>query len=177
MTQLFMIHPGPLLTEPPSIPGVRVAVADDARPLAALLSEAFDEVWDELRVRAELLDAPDVPVTWVLESTAGSGGLSATASERLLPQQYPGVGYVHWVAVATAEQGRGLGTSMTARAMAGFAARGLTGAVLETDDFRRGAVVSYLRLGFVPSYRDDAEVRAWSALLASLLPSRRPVAR
>ncbi|MET3805943.1 mycothiol synthase [Nakamurella sp. UYEF19] len=174
MTQLFMTHPGPLPAAAVPAPGLRPATSADASALARLLSVAFDEQWDEARVRRELLDAVDVPVTWMLPSSV-EGEVSATASERIMPQEYPGAGYVHYVAVSAAEQGRGLGTMITARCLAGFTDRGLTTAVLETDDFRPGAVVSYLRLGFVPTYRDEAEMLSWSALFPTLLPSRRTV--
>ena len=37
--------------------------------------------------------------------------------------------------------------------------------MLETDDFRVPAVITYLRLGFVPEYRDEVERLAWSQLM------------
>ncbi len=166
-----MTHPGPLPAVAAPTPGLRPAVAADAPALASLLSVAFDDPWDEARVGRELLDAEDVPVTWLLPSST-DGEVAATASERLLPQAYPGAGYVHYVAVAPADRGRGLGTMITAQCLAGFANRGLATAVLETDDFRTAAVASYLRLGFVPTYRNDAEILAWSALFPALMPSR-----
>lgn len=171
MTQLFMTHPGPLPGKGPAVPGIRAATDSDGPALARLLTETFDGSWSVDRVLADLLHAPDVPVTWVLP--AGTDYLAATASERLLPETYPGAGYVHYVGVAAAGRGRGLGTAMTLATLAGFAARGLESAVLETDDFRQSAVVVYLRLGFVPTYRSDAETAAWSRVFPTLLGSSR----
>ncbi len=167
MTQLFMTHPGPLPGKVPAVGGIRPATDSDGPALAHLLTATFDESWSVDRVRSDLLGAPDVPVTWVLP--AGNDTIAATASERLLPASYPGAGYVHYVAVAATERGRGLGTALTLRTLAGFTARGLRTAVLETDDFRRSALVIYLRLGFVPTYRSEAEMLAWSRLFPELM--------
>lgn len=174
MTQLFMTHPGPLPPAGGVAPGIRPATAADAPALAALLTAAFDDAWTDDRVSAELLAAPDVPITWVLPGRPGD--IAATASERLLPDLYPDAGYLHYVGVAAADRGRGLGTALSLAALAGFAGRGLRTAVLETDDFRRSAVVIYLRLGFVPTYRTDDEITAWSGLFPALLRHPAPVA-
>jgi mycothiol synthase len=168
MTQLFMVHPGPLpATEPDE--RLRAATHQDAAELARLMQAAYDQPWDAARIAHDLLDAPDVPVTWVLVE---DGAILACASERLLPGTYPGAGYLHYVAADASASGRGLGAIVTRRVLAGFAARGLDRAVLETDDFRRPAVMVYLRLGFVPEYRDETERATWSTLLPQLLTTR-----
>lgn len=173
MTQLFMTHPDLSVGfEAPSLPAgmaLRAANAADSTAIAALLAEAFEEQWDEARVGRELLDAADVAVTWVI---ADGDGLLAVASERLMPDTYPDAGYVHYVGVAKRARGLGLGAIVTARCMTGFAARGLSTAVLETDDFRLPAVVTYLRLGYVPTYRSPAEQKAWSVLFPTLQRSK-----
>lgn len=149
---------------------LRAATDDDADALAVLLSEAFEDVWDSQRVAAELLDAPDVTRTWVL--TDPDGAVSATASERFMPQTYPGAGYVHYVAVAHHARGHGLGSTLTMRCLNGFREGGLTRAVLETHAHRRAAIVTYLRLGFVPDYRQDGHPTIWSAVFRDLLGPR-----
>lgn len=149
---------------------LRAATDDDADALSVLLSEAFDDVWDSRRVSTELLDAPDVTRTWVL--TDPTGTVSATASERLMPQTYPGAGYVHYVAVADHARGSGFGSTLTAHCLNGFREDGLTSAVLETHTHRRAAIITYLRLGFVPGYRDDRHPMLWSAVFRELLGPR-----
>jgi mycothiol synthase len=168
VNQLFMVHPGPLPTDRPEPRQGRLrhAVGTDADDLAVLLTDAFEEHWDGTRVRSELLAAPDVAVTWVVEDPVR--GLVATASERLVPDLYPDAGYLHWVATAPAARGAGLGSLVTVACLAGFAGRGLPRAVLETEDFRVPAVRTYLRLGFVPEYRTDDERLRWSALFPRL---------
>ena len=61
--------------------------------------------WSADRARKDLLDAPDVKATFVIEE---NGTLLATASARYFDERFPGVGYVHWVAVDPAARGRGL---------------------------------------------------------------------
>jgi mycothiol synthase len=166
---LFMVHPGPLPADPPepTTGRLRAAVDGDATGLGELLTAAFEEPWDVDRIRAELLAAPDVARTWVVEDPDGQ--LVATASERLLPDRYPDAGYLHWVASAPAARGRGLGSLVTLACLAGFADRGLSRAVLETEDFRVPAVRTYLHLGFVPESRTDEERLRWSGLFPRLL--------
>ena len=172
MTQLFMRRPaaaGPVVLPPlPDRMTSRDAIAADADAIAVLLADAFDEAWDGDRVRRDLLDADDVVRTHLLVE---DGTLIGTASERIMPE-HPGAGYVHWVGVSTAARGRRLGALLTQRCVQGFIERGLDDAVLETDDFRVPAVLSYLRLGFVPEYRSDAERDAWSVLFPSLVGGR-----
>ena len=163
-----MVHPGPLPPDAPVPTGrLRPAVEGDADALGMLLTAAFEEQWDVDRVRSALLDTPDVVRTWVVENPDGQ--LVATASERLLPDRYPDAGYLHWVASAPTARGAGLGSLVTRACLAGFAERGPSRAVLETEDFRVPAVRTYLRLGFVPESRDDDERHRWSALLPTLL--------
>ena len=99
-------------------------------------------------------------------------GVVAVASERLLPTSYPGAGYVHYVGARRRARGQRLGALVTVQCLSGFARRGLESAVLETDDFRVRALVTYLRLGFVPSYRTVEEQTAWSVLFPTLLEKR-----
>lgn len=173
MTQLFMTQPGPLsdLQLPPLAEGLelRAARADDEPGIAHVLAESFEEEWDVARVRSQLTEASDVPVTWVV---VRDGTILGVASERLMPEIYPGAGYVHYVGVARSARGLRLGAVLTARCVQGFHERGLATTVLETDDFRVPAVVTYLRLGFIPTYRSAEEQAAWSALLPTLFAAK-----
>jgi mycothiol synthase len=83
---------------------------------------------------------------------AGERSLLATASARVMPDQFPGSGYVHWVAADPAAQRMGLGTAMVVRVLRHFREAGLQDAVLETYEDRLPAIRCYLRLGFVPEY-------------------------
>ncbi len=167
VTQLFMTHPGPLEVDGDPVPALppgfelRAASASESPALSDLLEAAFDEPWGVTRTDDVLLAAPDVVRTWVVTS---GGRLAGTASERLLPEEYPGQGYVHYVGVHPDFRGHRIGQVVTRACLHGFLERGLDRAVLKTDDWRVPAVRTYLRLGFVPEYRSDAERAAWSAM-------------
>lgn len=174
MTQLFMTHPGPLAAvvavSLPEGASLRAATTADGPAIAAVLAESFEEDWDVQRVAAEFFDAADVPVTWVVED---GQGIIGAASERIMPDTYPDAGYIHYVGVLDRARGKRVGAALTAQCVHGFAERGLSTTVLETDDFRIPAVITYLRLGFIPTYRSDAEQGAWSALLPALFAAKR----
>jgi mycothiol synthase len=177
--QLFMRQPdlGGLPLGPPPPPGyeLRPAAAVDYEEIADLLSEAFGDTWDADRVAAEFSRGNGVAATYVVAAPAG---VVATAAARLLPGRYPGSGYVHYVGARPSERGKRLGEIVTRQVLAHFAADGLSGAVLETDDFRLPAIWTYLRLGFVPEPRAPGDAVRWSAVLRNLTagPARKPAA-
>src|SRR5947208_3160936 len=168
--QLFMRRPWlDDLPEPPALPPgyiVRAYEPDDLSTLATLLTRAFGDLWDEEQVRRRLVEAPDVEETYVL---AHHDRLVATASARVMPDVYPGSGYVHWVGADPDYQGKGLGALVSIRVLQHFRDVGLRDAVLETDDFRLPALRMYLRLGFVPEYRAPDHQRRWAQLLPQLV--------
>jgi mycothiol synthase len=82
---------------------------------------------------------------------------------------------VHYVGARYSERGKRLGEVVTRRVLAHFAAAGLHQAVLETDDFRRPAIWTYLRLGFVPEPRAPGDIVRWSRVLRNLTAG--PVSR
>ena len=167
MAQLVMKRPlGAAPLPPPQPIAVRTATAADAEALAALLYSAFPELaWDAARAHRDLLDAPDVPETYVIED--GRGGLAATASVRYV-DRFPGAGYVHFVGVAPDQRGRSLGTVVMARVLRHFAEDGRTFSILETDDIRLPAIASYLGQGFIPHYTDDDHEDRWSRVFENL---------
>jgi mycothiol synthase len=138
--------------------------------LAALLGKAFPEmVWSAGRVRTDLLDASDVDAIFVAER---EGAIVATASARS-HAGFPGLGYVHWVAVDPARRGEGLFEDVMGVVMARFVADGRPAAILETDDVRLPAITAYLRLGYVPHYRDPDHEERWSRIFTQLGQARR----
>lgn len=169
-TQLFMRRPSlaDLPPAPPLPPGyvLRAFEPGDLTALGAVLTAAFDEPWDDEKVRHNLTEAPDVERVYVV---AHEGVPVATASARLLPHLYPGSGYLHWVGADPRHQGKGLGTLVSRRVLEHFRAAGLRDAVLETDDARLPAIRSYLKLGFVPEYRAADQQGRWSRILQRLV--------
>ncbi len=139
----------------------------DLATLNATLQEAFAEPWDESRARGELLDVPGVKAIYVIEHADKVVG---TASSKLVPDLYPGSGYVHWVAVADAHLRRGLAAVLLNRILHDFIERDYLDAVLETDDHRPPAISAYLRFGFLPVYdvRGESHRERWSAIFQQL---------
>jgi len=154
----------------PSLPDgfvLRRYQAGDRPALAPLLTSAFEELWSEDLVEERLASAPDVEAIYVV---ALSSRLVATAAARVMPDLYPGAGYVHWVGVDPVYQGRGLGALVTLRVLEHFRAAGLESAVLETHSFRIPAQRTYLRMGFIPEPRDLEEQLRWARVLPLHLP-------
>jgi mycothiol synthase len=169
MRQLFMRRPDlDDLPAPSVLPAgheLRTARPDDADGIAAVLASAFESDWTADKVRRELLEAPDVETTYLV--TAG-GFPVATASARLLPERYPGSGYVHWVGTHGASRGQGLGRAVTLATLYRFRELGCRDAVLETDPPRLPAIRLYLALGFRPESAEPAQDDVWREVLAAI---------
>jgi mycothiol synthase len=163
-----------LASLPPVPAGVESADAEDVPGLVSLLEAAFEEPWDGDRVRRDLLEDPSVRRTLIIRD---GEAIVATASARVLPSEYPGAGYVHWVASHPTHRGQGLGFAATAAVLQEFLTEGLTEAVLETDDERLSAIRVYLGLGFIPQYRDGGHQLRWSKIFTALVGERRHAPR
>ena len=157
----------------PQMPGLPPGYAlreyrpDDLDALSAMMRESFaDEQWTSTRMRNVLTEAPDVKKVFVV--TFGDHPV-ASASARVLPDDYPDSGYVHWVAVDVRHQGQRLGYFVTLAALYEFRRMGLKDAVLETDDERLGAIKTYQNLGFEPEHRHDTHLERWAMVFSNLL--------
>jgi mycothiol synthase len=159
---------------PPAPTGVELATNADADGLGQLLDASFAEDWDSARVHRDLLDDATVGATYLLRE---GDRIVATASARVLPQDYPGAGYLHWVASDPHVRGRGLGRAVTIAVLHRFAEDELRSTVLETDDERLPAISVYLGLGYVPQYRDASHEDRWSRIFRELNDVRRPTVR
>jgi predicted dehydrogenase/ribosomal protein S18 acetylase RimI-like enzyme len=170
--QLVMRRPAELGAPAVELPAgyrARRARPEDVEGLARLLNAAFGG-WDAARVRAQLLEAPDVRATFVVVDEAER--VVACASDRRVPDRFPGAMYLHYVAAHPAHARRGLGRAASAAAIAHAYAEAPCDAVLETDDHRLAAVVTYLRLGFTPEYTDVSHRARWAAVLGALAAHR-----
>jgi mycothiol synthase len=155
----------PELEVPPNF-RVRLALPNEVGALAILLTRAFEVTWDEDLVRRRLTEAPDVEAIYVVEQ---AGALVATASVRVVPEEYPGSGYLHWVGADPDYQGKGLGRLAVLRVLIHFREAGLRDAVLETQERRLAPLRTYLRLGFLPEYRAADDRRRWSRVFPRLV--------
>lgn len=141
-------------------PADRVGVSD-------LMVAAFGDAhgaWNPERVDAVLTNEPSVTKTFVLEQLS-SGAIVATASARLLPERFPGAGYLHWVAVHPAHQSLGLGRLISLAVLHEFAGPlSQQSSVLETQDERLAAISCYERLGFKPVIVDAGQIKRWEVI-------------
>ena len=168
-TQLQMRRPNlhdlpPLPALPPGY-ALRIATSEDAVGIANVLASAFGPEWDESRVRRALLDAPDVDTTYVVTR---AGEPVATAAARLLPERFPGSGYLHWVGTHADHRGKRLGAAAVIAVLHRFVPLGCRDAVLETEPFRRPAIRTYLNLGFQPEPRGPEQAEVWQKILAEV---------
>jgi mycothiol synthase len=152
--------------EPPPGFTMRLALPDEVSALAILLTRAFEVPWDEDLVRNRLTEAPDVEAVYVV---VHAGALVATASARIVPEEFPGSGYLHWVGADPDFQGKGLGRLVVLRVLLHFREAGLRDAVLETQDHLVAPLRTYLRLGFLPEYREEPDRRRWSRAMPRLV--------
>ncbi|KFN11958.1 GNAT family N-acetyltransferase [Paenibacillus macerans] len=77
-------------------------------------------------------------------------------------------GYLHMVAVDPDYAGMGLGYAVSLAALRQMRAEGRRQAVLETDDFRLPAIVTYFKLGFQPEARDEVQRERWKKVCQTL---------
>jgi mycothiol synthase len=145
---------------------IRNATPKDVEGLATCLQKAFPEMtWTADNACAWLIHDESVKATFVIEF---KGEIVATASARLLPNEFPGAGYIHWVGADPSHRGKNLGYLVSLATLHEFVHLGCQDAVLHTDDFRVPAIKVYLKLGFRPEYAHATHPRRWSRLLPSL---------
>jgi mycothiol synthase len=144
---------------------------DNVSALAALLTTAFNDPWDEPRTKTELSEAPDVHAVYIVTYR---NDIVATASSQLRKKHTTTSGYVHWVGTHPDHRGKGLAYALVARVLQDFVARGYVGAYLETQQFRIPAIKTYLKLGFTPEYEVEGENHQaiWSSTFQNLLAKK-----
>jgi mycothiol synthase len=77
-------------------------------------------------------------------------------------------GTLHMVCVLPEHRGRGLAYALCLAVLHRFRARGFRRVRLNTNDWRLGAVKTYLRLGFQPLYRQPAHPAQWREVVRVL---------
>jgi GNAT superfamily N-acetyltransferase len=82
-------------------------------------------------------------------------------------------GRVHWVAIVPDHQGRGLSKPLLGAVCSRLRELGHDRAYLTTDARRIAAICLYLKFGFVPEIRGDADRRAWRLVREKLPPPMR----
>jgi GNAT superfamily N-acetyltransferase len=79
-------------------------------------------------------------------------------------------GRVHWLAITPAWQGRGLSKALLAETCRRLRQLGHDRAYLVTETVRVAAIRLYMKFGFRPEVRDQADMAAWENLKQAGLP-------
>lgn len=141
------------------------ATSSNALAFAGLMALSYeDSTWTSERIHKEFLENKMVPVSFLLYR---GDELLATASAAN-HSHHPGLGYVHYVAAKPGSGVSGLGLQATLAVLHEFRGWGLNSSLLETDDFRLPAIVTYLKLGFVPVFSHESHEARWEALKPQL---------
>jgi mycothiol synthase len=149
---------------------LREATQDDCPGLAKLMQLTFGAEWDEAKVGEELLRNPNVPMTFVIEQ---SGVIVAGASYQI-KADWPGAGWIHYVAASPAFAGRGLGYAVSLRVIQESLGRGDEYQMLTTDDWRLPAIATYLKLGFEPDCWHESHLERWADVKDGLRSTQPP---
>ena len=136
---------------------------DEAGILRVLEAAGFDD-WNPPRL-TEYLQAPERAAgTHVVTCNETHVALTFASQETPVPR----VGRLDYVAADPDHQGRGLGKAVCAAVIRYLLDRDYPSVVLSTDDWRRPAIKTYLRLGFRPKMiREDMPER-WRVILEEL---------
>ena len=93
------------------------------------------------------------------------GKKMATATGML---ESEGIGYLHYICAIPEARGTGIATALLRKVIENLTERGASYIYLTTDDFRLGAIKTYLRLGLTPLIEDEEERTRWTAVLNKL---------
>jgi mycothiol synthase len=181
LSNLFMRNPD-ILTLPdiPPVPEHYVLRSttlpeSEHAGVAACLGGAFGiqhGAWEASRIKTAFIDEKEVKKTFVIEYTdpvTNETTIAGTASARVIPDKYPGSGYLHWVGVHPDHQGHKFGLILSLAVLYEFRDNlHCTSAVLETQDTSIPAIRIYSKLGFVAEYLDDSHPERWEKVREQL---------
>lgn len=155
--------------------GLRTYREGDERAWGEIMEsqEGIGSGWTVERVRASMMEKAQFEAEglFFVTSDGEDGRPVASATAWRNPAAGERTGYVHMVCALPKHRGRGLGRLATLATLHYMRERGDQDVLLETDDFRIAAVKTYLGLGFVPVYVEDAasdHVVRWSAVLTKV---------
>ena len=140
-------------------PGDREALKDAV--IALTIERMTDASLDEkILCHAGLVPEESLFIVWKGETPVG------TACGYLTPEA--GKGTLHMVSVLASESGHGLGQLVCAKATEWLIGQNAPVIDLTTDDFRMPAVMTYLRLGYLPVIDDEEMFDRWQQMFARL---------
>lgn len=99
---------------------------------------------------------------------ASNGRLAATAMANKFRPETPDDYELGWVASHPDYRGKQLGAKVCAAVLLFYRRAGVRHVALHTDDFRKPALVTYLRQGWQPVIEDEEMAGRWKAVRAEL---------
>jgi mycothiol synthase len=168
----------PLVAALPVGYGFRTYRPGDEAGWAALMNTGEMDTWDAAKVREWLTGRPypqfDPDGLFVLTFRDGAGAPGAaeqivgSACAWLLDPAERETGILHMVCVLPEHRGAGLSTLVCLAVLHRFRTRGYKRVLLNTGDWRLGAVKIYLKLGFQPLYRLPSHPQQWQEVVRAL---------
>ena len=155
--------------------GLRTYREGDERAWGEIMEsqEGIGSGWTVERVRTSMMEKAQFEAEglFFVTSEREDGRPVASAAAWRNPAAAEQTGFVHMVCALPEHRGRGLGRLATLATLHYMRERGDQDVLLETDDFRMAAVKTYLGLGFVPVYLEDAasdHVVRWSTVFTKV---------
>jgi len=173
MAQLRMKRPNlenlpPLKT--PEGYGLRHYQPGDEIHWGNIIDASFGGQRTEEDVRREITERPVFTPDGLFFATYQRQPVGSACSWKGSPDEKI-TGYVHMVGVIPEHQGHGLGYLVSLATLHFFKKHGFQETMLDTDDGRIPALITYLRLGFEPVLRDDGQRHRWALIFAKFLQS------
>lgn len=134
------------------------------------------DVWDLPRIQKVFLDNKDVKRTFRLlhTNTDGTTTVAGTATLKIMPNDFPGAGYLHWVAVHPRHQGHGFAKILVNAVLREARDNhGATSSVLHVVDTSLPALSTYFQFGFEPIMVEENNVGRWEAIRAELAKGKK----
>jgi mycothiol synthase len=143
---------------------LRTFLAGDESAWAEILAAGDLGTWDRARIDRLLAgERGQAPLDGVFFATF-RGQPIATAHLEMREESGAICSELSWVAVLPAHRGRNLGYPLCRAALAYAQSAGHAYVYLKTQDFRLGAIKTYLRLGFEPVMLDSMHEDRWNEL-------------
>ncbi len=147
---------------------LRTSEEGDGAHWVRILNEAFGGARTAADFVATMVNDPAYRADRIFFVCDPDGVPCATASAYRHGDWGPQTGMLHYVATCPAHTGKRLGMAVSVAVLHQFAAEGCADAMLQTDDFRLPAVLTYLRLGFHPHIIHENQPARWRTVLAEL---------
>ena len=156
--------------KPPEDYGIRHYQPGDEIHWGKIIDASFGGKRTEGDVRREITERPVFTPEGLFFATYQGQPVGTACSWKGSPDETK-TGYVHMVGVMPEHQGHGLGYLVSLATLHFLKEHGFQEAMLDTDDQRIPALITYLRLGFEPVLRDDGQRHRWALTFSKFLKS------